>query len=131
MAEQCPDAWLLNYTNPMAMLCWATYDGSPIHRVVGLCHSVQWTTRGLAELVGVAVDEVDYLVAGVNHLAWILQLAHRGRDLYPLLDEAIERDPEPAAARPRRDVSPARVLPHRVERARRRVPAVVHANATR
>jgi alpha-galactosidase len=94
MSELCPDAWLLNYTNPMAMLCWATYAGSPIHRVVGLCHSVQWTTRGLAEIVGVPYEEVDYLGAGVNHQAWILRFARDGRDLYPLLDEAIERDPE-------------------------------------
>ena len=94
MAEVCPDAWLLNYTNPMAMLCWATYAGSPIHRVVGLCHSVQWTTRGLAEIVGVPYEEVDYLGAGVNHQAWILRFARDGADLYPLLDEAIERDPE-------------------------------------
>ena len=76
MADLCPDAWLLNYTNPMAMLCWATYAGSPIQRVVGLCHSVQWTTRGLAEIVGVPYEEVDYLGAGVNHQAWILRLAH-------------------------------------------------------
>jgi alpha-galactosidase len=94
MFEVCPDAWLLNYTNPMAMLCWSVYAGTPIRRVVGLCHSVQWTTRGLAELVGVPYEEVDYLGAGVNHQAWILQFRHRGRDLYPLLDEAIERDPE-------------------------------------
>jgi alpha-galactosidase len=94
MSELCPSAWLLNYTNPMAMLCWATYAGSPIHRVVGLCHSVQWTTRGLAEIVGVPYDEVEYLGAGVNHQAWILRFRHRGRDLYPLLDEAIEGDPE-------------------------------------
>jgi len=94
MFEVCPDAWLLNYTNPMAMLCWSVYAGTPIKRVVGLCHSVQWTTRGLAELVGVPYEEVDYLGAGVNHQAWILQFSHRGRDLYPLLDEAIERDPE-------------------------------------
>ena len=94
MSELCPDAWLLNYTNPMAMLCWATYAGSPIQRVVGLCHSVQWTTRGLAEIVGVPYEEVDYLGAGVNHQAWILRFARDGRDLYPLLDEAIERDPE-------------------------------------
>jgi alpha-galactosidase len=94
MAELCPDAWLLNYTNPMAMLCWATYAGSPIQRVVGLCHSVQWTTRELAELIGVPYDEVDYLGAGVNHQAWILRLARHGDDLYPLLDAAIERDPE-------------------------------------
>jgi alpha-galactosidase len=94
MFELCPDAWLLNYTNPMAMLCWSVYAGTPIHRVVGLCHSVQWTTRGLAELVGVPYEEVEYLGAGVNHQAWILRFRHRGRDLYPLLDEAIERDPE-------------------------------------
>ena len=94
MFELCPDAWLLNYTNPMAMLCWSVYAGTPIKRVVGLCHSVQWTTRGLAELVGVPYEEVEYLGAGVNHQAWILQLRHRGRDLYPLVDEAIERDPE-------------------------------------
>ena len=94
MAELCPDAWLLNYTNPMAMLCWATYAGSPIQRVVGLCHSVQWTTRGLAELVGVPYEEVDYLGAGVNHQAWILRFRRNGEDLYPLLDAAIDRDPE-------------------------------------
>jgi alpha-galactosidase len=94
MVELCPGAWLLNYTNPMAMLCWATYAGSPIHRVVGLCHSVQWTTRGLAEIVGVPYEEVEYLGAGVNHQAWILRFRHQGRDLYPLLDEAIEGDPE-------------------------------------
>ena len=94
MADLCPDAWLLNYTNPMAMLCWATYAGSPIQRVVGLCHSVQWTTRGLAEIVGVPYEEVDYLGAGVNHQAWILRFARDGQDLYPLLDQAIERDPE-------------------------------------
>ena len=95
MDELCPDAWLLNYTNPMAMLCWATYAGSPIQRIVGLCHSVQWTTRGLAELVGVPYEEVDYLGAGVNHQAWILRFRRRGEgggDLYPLLDAAIERD---------------------------------------
>jgi alpha-galactosidase len=94
MAELCPDAWLLNYTNPMAMLCWATYAGSPIQRVVGLCHSVQWTTRGLAELIGVPYEEVDYLGAGVNHQAWILRFRRNGEDLYPLLDAAIDRDLE-------------------------------------
>jgi alpha-galactosidase len=94
MDELCPDAWLLNYTNPMAMLCWATYAGSPIQRVVGLCHSVQWTTRGLAEIVGVPYEEVDYLGAGINHQAWILRFRRDGEDLYPLLDAAIERDAE-------------------------------------
>jgi alpha-galactosidase len=94
MAELCPQAWLLNYTNPMAMLCWATYAGTPITRIVGLCHSVQHTTRGLAELVGVPYDDVTYLGAGVNHQAWILRFERDGEDLYPRLDEAIARDPE-------------------------------------
>src|SRR3954465_9409860 len=52
MLDVCPDAWLLNYTNPMAMNCWAVYEGTPLRRLVGLCHSVQNTTRQLAELVG-------------------------------------------------------------------------------
>jgi alpha-galactosidase len=94
MAELCPDAWLLNYTNPMAMLVWATYLSAPATNVVGLCHSVQHTTRQLAELVGVPYDEVTYLGAGVNHQAWILRFQRGGEDLYPLLDGAIERDPE-------------------------------------
>jgi len=94
MADACPDAWLLNYTNPMAMLCWAVYEGSPIDRVVGLCHSVQATTRRLAELVGVSFDNVTFLGAGINHQSFILRFEREGENLYPLLDEAIERDPE-------------------------------------
>jgi len=93
MAELCPEAWLLNYTNPMAMLCWATYEGTPVKRVVGLCHSVQHTTRELAELVSVPYEEVTFLGAGVNHQSWILRLERDGHDLYPLLDAAIDRDP--------------------------------------
>ena len=94
MAELCPDAWLLNYTNPMAMLCWATYAGSPQRRIVGLCHSVQNTTAELAVLAGVPFPEVSFLGAGVNHQAFILRFERAGEDLYPLLDRAIERDPE-------------------------------------
>jgi alpha-galactosidase len=94
MHEECPDAWLLNYTNPMAMLCWAVYEGSPVERIVGLCHSVQGTTRRLAELVGVPFEEVTFLGAGINHQSFILRFERAGENLYPLLDEAIERDPE-------------------------------------
>ena len=94
MARECPDAWLLNYTNPMAMLCWSVYEGSPIERVVGLCHSVQHTTRRLAELVGVPFEEVTFLGAGINHQSFILRFERDGENLYPLFDEAIARDPE-------------------------------------
>ncbi|KAA2267011.1 alpha-glucosidase/alpha-galactosidase [Solihabitans fulvus] len=94
MAELCPDAWLLNYTNPMAMVCWATYGASSHQRVVGLCHSVPNTVDKLAALVGVPAKEVSFLAAGVNHQAFLLRFEHEGKDLYPRLDEAIDRDPE-------------------------------------
>ena len=94
MADLCPEAWLLNYTNPMAMLCWAVYAGTPVQRVVGLCHSVQYTTLDLAELVGVPFEEITFLGAGINHQAFILRFERDGEDLYPRLDAAIARDPE-------------------------------------
>ena len=94
MAELCPRAWLLNYTNPMAMLCWLVYGGTPTRNVVGLCHSVQFTTDDLASLVGVPVDEVTFLAAGVNHQAFILRFERDAENLYPLLDARIESDPE-------------------------------------
>jgi alpha-galactosidase len=94
MADLCPDAWLLNYTNPMAMLCWLVYAGTPTQKVVGLCHSVQATTRDLAELVGVPLDEVAFRAAGVNHQAFILRFERDGESLYPLLDARIDADPD-------------------------------------
>ena len=67
LAELCPrDAWLLNYTNPMAMLCWLVYAGTPTQNVVGLCHSVQFTTEDLAAIVGVPSDEVTVLSRGAE-----------------------------------------------------------------
>jgi alpha-galactosidase len=82
MEEVCPDAVLLQYVNPMAMLCWAVARTSPI-RTVGLCHSVQGTARDLAADLG--VDALEYRCAGINHLAFYLELTHRGRDVYPEL----------------------------------------------
>jgi alpha-galactosidase len=94
MAAVCPDAWLLNYTNPMAILCQATYMGTPMKKIVGLCHSVHNTGEELAELVGVPFEEVTFNAAGVNHQAFVLRFERDGEDLYPRLDAAIERDPE-------------------------------------
>ena len=94
MTELAPGAWFLNYTNPMAMLCWATYAGTPQQRVVGLCHSVQNTTHELAELVGVPYEDVSFLGGGVNHQAFILRFERDGENLYPLLDRMIDNDPE-------------------------------------
>lgn len=94
MLEICPDAWLLNYTNPMAMNVAYLHAVAPRLKVVGLCHSVYWTVRGLCDLVGAPFDEVTYVSAGVNHQAWILSLQHDGVDLYPRLDERIAQDAE-------------------------------------
>jgi alpha-galactosidase len=94
MAELAPEAWLLNYTNPMAMLCELVYQGTPTQKVVGLCHSVQFTVRDLAELVGVPEDEVTFLSAGINHQAFLLRFEHDGESLYPRLDDRIAGDPE-------------------------------------
>ncbi len=94
MAELCPGALMLNYTNPMAMNCWAWYEAWPGVPIVGLCHSIQNTSRQVAEYVGVPPDEVTFLGAGVNHMSWVLRLEHEGRSLYPALDAAIAADPE-------------------------------------
>src|SRR4051812_41254411 len=94
LARVAPDAYLLNYSNPMAMLPWAVYAGTPFQRVVGLCHSVRDTHRLLAELVDVPLAEVDFTTAGFNHQAFVLRFEHQGVDLYPRLREVVEADPE-------------------------------------
>jgi alpha-galactosidase len=94
MLAVCPDAWLLNYTNPMAMNVWWLAEVAPRLKAVGLCHSVYWTVHGLCELLGVPMEETSYRAAGVNHQAWLLRWEHRGKSLYPLLDERIAGDPE-------------------------------------
>ncbi|GAA2481545.1 alpha-glucosidase/alpha-galactosidase [Winogradskya humida] len=94
MRELCPDAWLLNYTNPMAMNIGYLAAVAPDLKAVGLCHSVFWTVHDLCELLGVPLDEVEYRAAGVNHQAWLLRWEHRGESLYPRLDELLAKDPE-------------------------------------
>ncbi|MGX1913218.1 alpha-galactosidase [Streptomyces phaeochromogenes] len=93
MAELCPDALLLNYTNPMAMNVLYLSRIAPALRTTGLCHSVYWTMHDLSQLVGVPFEEVSYLAAGVNHQAWVLRFERDGRDLHPLLDATIAKDP--------------------------------------
>ena len=82
MAEVCPDALFLNYTNPMAMLVRAVDEAVGLP-TVGLCHSVYWTVHTLAGYLGVPFEEVIAESAGVNHLAWITRLEHRGRRPVP------------------------------------------------
>jgi alpha-galactosidase len=91
MEELCPEAWLLNYTDPLPPICWAMNDYTRVKNA-GLCHSVQGTSADLAKYIGVPHDEVSYLVAGINHMAWFLEFKWRGKDAYPLLQEKF-KDP--------------------------------------
>jgi len=93
MEELCPDAWLLNYTNPMAMICSAVNNYTHIKNI-GLCHSVQHTSEQLAGYLGVPSQEISHWVAGINHMAWFLELKWRGKDAYPLLREKFNKNPE-------------------------------------
>jgi alpha-galactosidase len=90
MRELCPNAILFNYANPMAMCCWAlgTIDGL---QFIGLCHGVQTTMDLIASYTGERKDEIDFVAAGINHMAWFLRLEHKGRDLYPLLKANFEK----------------------------------------
>lgn len=84
-----PDPLLLNYTNPMAMNMWAIDRLTGI-KSVGLCHSVQGTSRQLASYCGLDYEDVSYLVAGINHMAYFLKFEYKGKDAYPLLFQALE-----------------------------------------
>ncbi len=88
MEKHCPNAVLLNYTNPMAMLVSAIQKQSFIS-TTGLCHSVQGTAMMLAEWIGAKYEDVDYLCAGINHQAWYLDFKWNGEDAYPLIHQAI------------------------------------------
>jgi len=84
MEELCPDTWFLNYTNPMAINCRAISRASSI-KTVGLCHSVQGTAFELSMDLDIPYREIDYLAAGINHMAFYLRFERNGEDLYPRL----------------------------------------------
>ena len=87
-----PNAVVLNYTNPMSIMCLAAGRSIPSVPHVGLCHSVQGTSHLLAGRAGVPYEEMTWECAGVNHLAWFTKLEHKGEDLYPLLMEKAWKD---------------------------------------
>ncbi|MBU1857313.1 MAG: alpha-galactosidase [Verrucomicrobia bacterium] len=89
----CPQAVFLNYTNPMSMLCRAMQEQSSIS-VIGLCHSVQGLAAGLVRKIGIPYEEITSRCAGINHQAWLLDFKWKGKDVYPLLREAYEKNPE-------------------------------------
>lgn len=82
MEEVCPDAWFLNYTNPMAVLTGVMLRYTNI-KTVGLCHSVQVCVPELLESLDMPTDNVQSKIAGINHMAWLLEVARDGKDLYP------------------------------------------------
>lgn len=89
MEELCPDVMFLQYVNPMAMNTWAINRASNI-KTVGLCHSVQGTAESLAEDIGVPFKEINYICAGINHMAFYLKFERNGEDLYPRIRKAME-----------------------------------------
>jgi alpha-galactosidase len=90
MEKVCPDAILLNYTNPMAMLCRAMQRETDI-RVSGLCHSVQGTASMLANWIKTPMDRITYVCGGINHQAWYVKFEKDGKDAYPALRRAIKK----------------------------------------
>ena len=103
MEALCPDAWFLNYVNPMAMNCWAISRASRV-KTVGLCHSVQGTAGQLAYDLGIPAAEVNYLCAGINHMAFYLKFERNGQDLYPDLFRIAKDDRTPPSNKVRYDV---------------------------
>lgn len=93
MEKYCPDATMLNYTNPMAMLCRAMQHETKV-KLTGLCHSVQGTAEMLAHWIGAPMSEITYTCAGINHMAWYTKYEWNGKNAYPLIHKAITERPE-------------------------------------
>ncbi len=94
MEKLCPDALFLNYVNPMVMNTWAINRATKI-KTVGLCHSVQGTAGQLAADIGIPLEEINYVAAGINHMAFYLKFERQGQDLYPLIRKVLEEKRAP------------------------------------
>ncbi|SEQ73497.1 alpha-galactosidase [Faunimonas pinastri] len=103
MERLCPDVLHLNYVNPMAMNVWALNRGSSV-RTVGLCHSVRGTAAQLAKDIGVPAGDINYVAAGINHIAFYLKFEKDGRDLYPEIRKVLAEGRVPADNRVRYDL---------------------------
>lgn len=105
MEELCPNALFLNYVNPMCMNQWALSRGSKI-ATVGLCHSVPHTAHELSLDIGVPDSDINYLVAGINHMAFYLKFEHKhtGEDLYPLIHKVVAEGRVPSSNQVRYDM---------------------------
>jgi alpha-galactosidase len=103
MERLCPEVVHLNYVNPMAMNCWALNEATNV-RTIGLCHSVQHTAGELAHDIGVPVEEINYVVAGINHVAFYLKFERNGQDLYPEIRRVVAEGRVPDDNRVRYDL---------------------------
>jgi alpha-galactosidase len=103
MERRCPEVVHLNYVNPMAMNCWALSEATEV-RTVGLCHSVQHTAGELARDIGIPLEEINYVVAGINHLAFYLKFERNGEDLYTDIRRVIAEGRVPEDNRVRYDL---------------------------
>jgi len=91
--KYCPHAWVLNYTNPMSIMCLAASRTSKT-RVIGLCHSVQGASHILAAWANIPYYEMKWTCAGINHLAWFTELSSHGKDLYPKIKKRVLTEPD-------------------------------------
>ncbi len=94
MEDLCPDVTFLQYVNPMAMNCWAISRASSI-KTVGLCHSVQGTAEQLARDISVPIEDINYICAGINHMAFYLRFERDGENLYPLIQKVVDDGRQP------------------------------------
>ena len=94
MEDACPDALFLNYVNPMAMITGAVLRHTAV-RTVGLCHSIQVCVPHLFRELGMDLAGVRWKIAGINHMAWLLEVAKDGIDLYPGIKERAGKRPTP------------------------------------
>ena len=95
MEAVCPKAWFLNYTNPMAMLTGAMLQATDV-KTVGLCHSVQVCAQSLLETLGMEWNDersarLQTRIAGINHMAWLLEITENGKDLYPEIKKLADK----------------------------------------
>ena len=100
MEQLCPDVTFLQYVNPMAMNCWAINRATKI-KTVGLCHSVQGTAELLSRDIGVPISEINYVCAGINHMAFYLRFERNGESLYPLIGKVLDEGRQPDSNRVR------------------------------
>jgi alpha-galactosidase len=101
MRSVCPDALFLNYSNPMAMNCWAVRKAGGI-KIVGLCHGVQGGAHQIAWALGIPAEEMEYICAGINHQTWFIKVAHKGVDLTDKVLDAFKSKPELVKGEPLR-----------------------------